>query len=96
MLSVFAPAASDQEKLKLAFKVFDFDGDRFLGRSDLEQLITALLPPATTDEDKKLHTHILDEVFREADQDQDEKLSYDEFLKAVAHSDIRSKLTIAF
>ena len=61
-----------------------------------EQLITALLPPATTDEDKKLHTHILDEVFREADQDQDEKLSYDEFLKAVAHSDIRSKLTIAF
>ena len=96
VLSVFAPAASDQEKLKLAFKVFDFDGDRFLGRSDLEQLITALLPPATTDEDKKLHTHILDEVFREADQDQDEKLSYDEFLKAVAHSDIRSKLTIAF
>ena len=90
VLSVFAPAASDQEKLKLAFKVFDFDGDRFLGRSDLEQLITALLRPATTDEDKKLHTHILDEVFREADQDQDEKLSYDEFLKAVAHSDIRS------
>ena len=38
VLSVFAPAASDQEKLKLAFKVFDFDGDRFLGRSDLEQL----------------------------------------------------------
>ena len=93
VLSVFAPATSDDAKLRLAFRVFDFDDDKFLGRGDLEQLLQALLP---VDTEEKLRTHILDEVLKEADQDQDEKLSYDEFLKAVAHSDIRSKLTIPF
>ena len=35
-LSVFAPDAPYEQKLKLAFDMFDFDGDKAIGRSDLE------------------------------------------------------------
>merc|ERR1719424_2197902 len=43
-LSVFAPDAPYEQKLKLAFDMFDFDGDKAIGRSDLEALLRALLP----------------------------------------------------
>ena len=35
-LSVFAPDAPYEQKLKLAFDMFDYDGDRAINRQDLE------------------------------------------------------------
>ena len=43
-LAVFAPDARYEDKLRLAFDMFDFDGDKLLTRQDLEQLLRALLP----------------------------------------------------
>jgi calcium and integrin-binding protein 2 len=42
MFSVFSEMAPLQLKLKFAFRIYDFDGDEFLGREDLRQMIDAL------------------------------------------------------
>ncbi|CAK5084654.1 unnamed protein product [Meloidogyne enterolobii] len=42
MFSVFSEMAPLQLKLKYAFRIYDFDGDEFLGREDLRQMIDAL------------------------------------------------------
>jgi hypothetical protein len=43
-LSVFAPDAPYEQKLKLAFDMFDFDGDKAIGRSDLEVSKSVQIP----------------------------------------------------
>ena len=105
-LSVFAPDAPYEQKLKLAFDMFDFDGDKAIGRSDLEKLLRHLLPEGVDDllfspekgEDNsvKLVPGIAERVLEEADIDGDGLLNFEEFSHAVAHSDIRAKLTIVF
>jgi len=101
-LAVFAPDAPYDQKVKLAFEIFDMDGDGRIGRTDLEALLRALMP-ANVDElnfseksEEKLVAVVADRVLEESDQDADGVLNLEEFSRAVAHSDIRAKLTIVF
>lgn len=92
VLSPFAAGASADTKLRLAFTVYDFDGDKRLGKSDLSQVLRQLLPkdaPGLED----LVEHVVEVAMREADVDGDGVLDYEEFKKAVANSDIKAKLT---
>lgn len=93
VLSPFAPGASAEKKLRLAFAVYDLDGDGMLGHDDLTQLLRKLLPDGTEEE---LLDYVVKEALEEADQDDDGFLSYPEFLQAVRHSDLKAKLTINF
>ncbi|KAK4302790.1 hypothetical protein Pmani_025155, partial [Petrolisthes manimaculis] len=45
MMSVFSEAAPKSIKAEYAFRIFDFDGDDYLGRSDLEETISRLVAP---------------------------------------------------
>ena len=92
VLSPFAAGASADTKLRLAFAVYDFDGDQRLGKSDLSQVLRQLLPEDAEDLEELLE-YVVDMAMREADVDGDGVLDYEEFTKAVAHSDIKAKLT---
>ena len=91
-LAPFAPKASGETKLRLAFDVYDFDGDGKLGVSDLTQLLQALLPE---DAEADLIEHVVAMTISEADQDDDGR-SYKEFRSALADSSLKAKLTINF
>lgn len=101
-LAVFAPGAPYENKLKLAFEIFDADGDGRIGRTDLETLLRALMPENVDElnfsekSEERLVAVVADRILEEADQDADGVLNIEEFSRAVAHSDIRSKLTIVF
>ena len=76
--------------------MYDFDGDQKIGRDDLKELLSSLVPKGTDGADSELLEHIVDRTLEEADFDGDGGLNFDEFSRAVAHSDIASKLTISF
>lgn len=65
-------------------------------------LLRALLPDDVDDlkfsdkSEEKLVAAIAERVLEEGDQDADGVLNYEEFATAVAHSDLRAKLSIIF
>ncbi|KAI8499178.1 PREDICTED: calcium and integrin-binding protein 1-like [Branchiostoma belcheri] len=77
MMSVFSDAAPKNVKVEYAFKVYDFDSDGYLDKSDLKQVVDRL-----TGEQKLSDTEmeqLVDNLFEEADLDEDDQLSFAEF-----------------
>jgi len=83
MFSVFSEMAPLQLKLKYAFRIYDFDGDEFLGRLDLEQMIRSLTRDELNNEELEF---IITRIIEEADLDGDEQISYAEFEHVVSRS----------
>lgn len=77
MASVFHSTAPAEKKAEYAFCIYDFDGDGFLSREDLKELIGRL----TGDEklDNRDIEDVIDKVMDEADIDRDGMLSAGEF-----------------
>ena len=93
VLSPFAANATLDDKLRLAFAVYDFDGDGKLGEEDLMELLRQLLPEGTETE---LLESVVEQAMLEADKDQDGFLDLREFKKAVDKDDFKAKLTMIF
>ena len=100
-LSVFAPATAYAAKLRLAFQVFDADGDKRLGRDDLQMLVRSLTPSGEAALDESTVVTIVDKVLAEVSDGEVsgvtfESLGYDEFVRIVGSSDLRAHLTLDF
>uniref|UniRef100_A0A2C9JUE4 EF-hand domain-containing protein n=1 Tax=Biomphalaria glabrata TaxID=6526 RepID=A0A2C9JUE4_BIOGL len=83
MFSVFSEDAPREIKAVYAFKIYDFDGDNFLGRSDLETTLKALTQNSLKTEEVKF---VLDQVLEETDLDSDGMLSYIEFEHVISRA----------
>jgi len=89
MMSVFSEAAPKSVKTAYAFRIFDFDGDEYLGREDLETVICRLVggrdcnEPAGLSEAYTLNfddvSTLVNKLLEEADLDDDGRLAYAEF-----------------
>jgi calmodulin len=62
-----------EDEIKEAFKVFDKDGNGFISATELRHVMTNLGEKLTDEE--------VDEMIREADEDQDGQINYEEFVK---------------
>lgn len=91
VLSPLAPSASLEEKVRLAFAVFDFDGDGKLSESDLRHMIRHTLGEAIDDD---LLEEVVEKTFIEADKDEDGFLSMREFKHAIDKDNFRARLTL--
>eukprot|EP00741_Cyanophora_paradoxa_P021310 tig00021348_g20570.t1 len=95
VLSVFCPKGSMEEKMKLSFKIYDFDGDGCITRDELLAMLQACLSenrlrltPSQIDE-------ILDATFREADLDGNGRIDYNEYRELVLrHPKMLKNMTI--
>ncbi|GFY69820.1 calcium and integrin-binding family member 3 [Trichonephila inaurata madagascariensis] len=76
MFSVFSEQAPRNVKQVYAFKIYDYDGDQFIGPKDLEQAVTALTRAELNEEEVAL---VVEKVLDEGDLDDDGKLSFLEF-----------------
>ncbi|GAB1599464.1 calcium and integrin-binding family member 2-like [Argonauta hians] len=76
MFSIFSDSAPRELKASYAFKIYDFDNDDSLGKSDLDQTLRHLTRNELTDSEREI---IVTKVFEEGDFDGKGKLSFVEF-----------------
>jgi calmodulin len=62
-----------EEEIRQAFKAFDHDNNGFISATELRHVMTSLGENLTDDE--------VDEMIREADQDGDRRIDYNEFVQ---------------
>eukprot|EP00128_Syssomonas_multiformis_P012883 Colp12_sorted_trinity150504_noHs@7647 len=83
MLSVFSEGATRDVKASYAFRLYDFDGDEYIDRSDLIATLQLLTAGQLTEEEMNT---ITDKIMEESDLDGDERISYLEFEHVVARA----------
>ncbi|XP_077174488.1 calcium and integrin-binding family member 2 isoform X2 [Paroedura picta] len=76
MFSVLSETAPRELKAIYAFKVYDFNTDNFICKSDLEQTLNKLTKEELTEEEVTL---VCEKVIDEADMDADGKLGFPDF-----------------
>lgn len=84
----------DEQKLKLAFRLHDFDEDGRLSKSDLVEYLTRV--SATSDPSTTLDCEaVAEEILREASTEDDHRyLTYESFQRVVGTTDFTDKLRI--
>eukprot|EP00035_Acanthoeca_spectabilis_P037583 m.46137 g.46137 ORF g.46137 m.46137 type:complete len:181 (+) comp8723_c0_seq1:48-590(+) len=84
MMSVFSEQATRDVKASYAFRIYDYDGDGYIGREDLVNTLTALC--GVDELSKEEVDEVATKILVEADLDGDERLSYVEFDNVVARA----------
>eukprot|EP01128_Nolandella_sp_AFSM9_P009313 TRINITY_DN5916_c0_g1_i1.p1 TRINITY_DN5916_c0_g1~~TRINITY_DN5916_c0_g1_i1.p1 ORF type:complete len:180 (+),score=50.58 TRINITY_DN5916_c0_g1_i1:109-648(+) len=92
-LSVFSTSATQEEKMKFAFSIYDTSGDGYLDDDELYQVLKVMVGNNLPDFQLR---SICKNVIVEADEDGDGLLSYEEFADALVNFDIPTALSINF
>ncbi|KAF1393354.1 hypothetical protein PFLUV_G00014600 [Perca fluviatilis] len=87
------PANSRTRKLKFAFQLYDQDRDGKISREELLQVLRTMMEMQVTEEQLQ---SIAERAIQEADLDQDDAISFDEFRKSMEKVDIDHKMSIRF
>ncbi|KAL7399855.1 hypothetical protein ABVT39_002733 [Epinephelus coioides] len=87
------PANSRTRKLKFAFQLYDQDRDGKISRAELLQVLRSMLGMQVTEEQLQ---SIAERAIQEADLDQDDAISFDEFRKSLEKVNIDHKMSIRF
>ncbi|KAM9469381.1 calcineurin B homologous protein 2 isoform 1-T2 [Clarias gariepinus] len=87
------PINSRINKLKFAFQLYDQDKDGKISRQELLQVLQAMLESQVTQEQLEC---IVDRTIQEADLDNDDAISFEEFRKSLEKVDIDHKMSIRF
>ncbi|KAJ6444186.1 AP-1 complex subunit gamma-1 [Purpureocillium lavendulum] len=74
-----------EEEIREAFKVFDRDNNGFISAAELRHVMTSIGEKLTDDE--------VDEMIREADQDGDGRIDYNEFVQLMMQKGIRASFS---
>eukprot|EP00601_Ochromonadales_sp_CCMP2298_P007999 CAMPEP_0173201390 /NCGR_PEP_ID=MMETSP1141-20130122/18325_1 /TAXON_ID=483371 /ORGANISM="non described non described, Strain CCMP2298" /LENGTH=191 /DNA_ID=CAMNT_0014126507 /DNA_START=60 /DNA_END=635 /DNA_ORIENTATION=+ len=91
-LSVFNSSGKREAKLKMAFKIQDFDGDGFISKQDLIEYLRRITGSTLGEEEIE---EVAAEVFRETSSDPLLKvISFADFQRVVAPSDFQAKLML--
>ncbi|KAH0566319.1 Calcineurin subunit B [Trichoglossum hirsutum] len=90
-LSAFSSKGNKEEKLQFAFKVYDIDRDGYISNGEL--FIVLKMMVGSNLKDQQLQ-QIVDKTIMEADQDNDGKISFDEFKKMVENTDVSMSMTL--
>ncbi|XP_042342033.1 calcineurin B homologous protein 2 [Plectropomus leopardus] len=87
------PANSRTGKLKFAFQLYDQDKDGKISREELLQVLRAMLGMQVTEEQLQ---SIAERAIQEADLDQDDAISFEEFRKSLEKVNIDHKMSTRF
>lgn len=81
MMSVFSDNAPRSLKAEYAFKIYDFDEDNLISSKDLVEIIQRITTVESSSDslsDEEMQ-QLIDNIFEEADLDDDDHLSFQEF-----------------
>ncbi len=93
MLSVFSERATREEKERLAFRVYDINGDGFITDNELFEVLKTMAGDNVSDAQL---WDIVRETIATADADGDGKLSFTEFQAVMAEEDVVGKMVIQY
>ncbi|KAI8784298.1 calcineurin Bous protein 1 [Biomphalaria glabrata] len=82
-----------EEKLRFAFKMYDLDGDDMISRDELLNVLHMMVGANISDEQLG---SIADRTISEVDLDNDQNISFEEFVKAMERVDVEQKMSIRF
>ncbi|KAI9003372.1 putative calcineurin protein [Hyaloraphidium curvatum] len=91
-LSTFTANGNRTEKLRFAFKVYDMDRDGFISNGELFLVLKMMVGNNLRDQQLQ---QIVDKTIMEADQDEDGKISFEEFMRVVEDSNIAQTMSIS-
>eukprot|EP00817_Percolomonadidae_sp_ATCC50343_P006419 CAMPEP_0117428876 /NCGR_PEP_ID=MMETSP0758-20121206/8488_1 /TAXON_ID=63605 /ORGANISM="Percolomonas cosmopolitus, Strain AE-1 (ATCC 50343)" /LENGTH=167 /DNA_ID=CAMNT_0005215479 /DNA_START=26 /DNA_END=525 /DNA_ORIENTATION=+ len=84
-LSVFNTHGDKHEKLEFAFKIYDQDGDGFISKIELFNVLKMMVGDNLSDIQLQ---QIVDKTIEDADVDNTGKISFSEFAKSLSHHDV--------
>jgi len=84
---------SREQKLRFAFKMYDINNDGMISRDELLSILHMMVGANIGEEQL---ASIAERTILEADQDNDQMISLDEFCKALARTDVEQKMSIRF
>lgn len=84
---------SRQEKLKFAFSMYDLNKNGYITRDEFKFILNMMVGSNITPDQLE---SIADRTITEADADNDGKISFEEFCKAMERTDIDQKMSIRF
>ncbi|CEF62492.1 EF-hand domain and EF-hand domain pair-containing protein [Strongyloides ratti] len=101
VLAHFRPISSSQnlkinsrdEKLRLAFSIYDLDRSGYITQDEFKVILNMMVGSNITSEQLEC---IAERTITEADSDNDGKISFEEFCKAMEKTDIEQKMSIRF
>jgi serine/threonine-protein phosphatase 2B regulatory subunit len=89
--SAFSSKGNKEEKLRLAFRVYDIDRDGYISNGEL--FIVLKMMVGSNLKDQQLQ-QIVDKTIIEADLDGDGKISFEEFTRMVKSTDVSMSMTL--
>jgi len=84
---------SRMEKLHFAFRMYDLDGDDKISKEELLAVLSMMVG-ANISSDQLVS--IAERTIMEADQDKDELISFEEFVRVLDKTDVEQKMSIRF
>jgi serine/threonine-protein phosphatase 2B regulatory subunit len=92
-LAILSDTAHRKEKLRFAFRIYDYDKDGFIGKEDLYIVVKMMVGNNLNENQIK---QLVDRTIFKADLDKDGKLNFEEFGEAMTSHGIVDKLTLHF
>ncbi|KAL6042124.1 Calcineurin subunit B type 1 [Balamuthia mandrillaris] len=90
VLAVFSPKASRKDKLRLAFKMYDVDGDGFISQQDLYHVVKLMVGKFVPEETLR---DIVATTIARADCNGDGRIDLEEFSLALAGADLERTMS---
>nr|QBH72779.1 calcineurin b subunit [Liposcelis bostrychophila] len=84
---------SREQKLRFAFKMYDLDNDDKISRDELLAILHMMVGANISEEQL---TSIAERTILEADQNNDQMISFEEFCHALERTDVEQKMSIRF
>lgn len=91
-ISAFSPSTPPEKKIDFTFRLYDVDGDGFISKHDLENVLKMLVGEHMSSD---VVAQIANRVIEEADADGDGLISRNEFTSAVDVANLAERLTVA-
>ena len=92
-LNSLSAGASQEEKLRFAFQIYDINNDGFISNGELFQVLKMMVGNNLNDTQLQ---QLVDRTIIKADTDFDGKISFQEFCVMVRDLDVVDKLTISY
>lgn len=83
-ISLFSDRLNPEEKLRYFFRLYDMDGDGFVGEGELFVMLRILVGGSLNDAQVQ---SIVDQVIQQTDKDRDGKLNFREFQAMLGEQD---------
>lgn len=80
-LNVFAQTASQEEKLRFSFAIYDFDGNGYISQEELYRLLEASLFENDLSLSEEQLYELVEATFAEVDEDRDGSIGFEDYKK---------------